>query len=320
MSEYANDDNTIVLNMQKDVVGAETDLYGNILSVDYENAGDEFQIQTAEPVPTVDPYKAPYVAKSKVQPSIDKKIICFDMEATGVNPWDYRLLGGSFWDLGKPLSTMETFFSFDEQWVTEKCAEYLNREKPDALLCYNNGYDQRALLTRFMLYHVPVPGWNGIEQIDLMEIMKKGTTQSIYSSQGAGSEETWLKYFFDEAKPYQIDECFEGVRNLDLTRMTIRNRTCTEGVGHIYLLFRYVTDEEQLDVTDDKPSAMMIDEYREKGICLVACPACDARNEVPCDSKDNTCWRCLGAIPDPVGATIIKEVLRPYDFTKVGLK
>jgi hypothetical protein len=320
MSEYANDDNTITLNMQKDVVGAETDLYGNILSVDYENVGDEFQIQTAEPAPTVDPYKAPYVAKSKVQPSLDKKIVVFDMEATGVNPWDYRMLGGSFWELDKPITAMETFFGFDEEEVTRQCAEYLNRVKPDIMVCYNNGYDQRCLLTRFMLYQVPVPGWNAIEQTDMMEVLKKGTTQSIYSSQGAGSEETWLKYFFNESKPYDIEECFEGVRNLDLTRMTIRNRTCTEGVGYIYLLFRAVTDEEVLTENQQKPTMVNIDEAQEKGICLVTCPACAAVNDVPCSSKDNKCWRCLGGLPDPVGANVIKEVLRPYDFTKVGLK
>ena len=249
-----------------------------------------------------------------------EKVICFDTEATGTNPWDYRLLVCSFWDLSKPLNTMVTFADWDEEKLTRDIAAYLNEEKPDALLCYNNGYDQRALLTRFMYYRVPVPGWNKIKQYDMMEILKKGTLQNIYSSQNAGTEEDWLKYFYDESKPYTIDECFEGVREGSLERFIIRNRTCTYGVGIMYLLFLYVTEGEIAGPELIKPTAIEIEEAVESGLCAVKCEVCGAVNVVECGSEGNQCWRCLAALPVATEESRVRELEHPYDFSKVGLK
>ena len=269
----------------------------------------------------IKPYSTPAnPGYAKVETPLNEKIIVWDTETTGTNPWEYRLIVISCWDLSKPISTMETFASFDEEELTNQFAEYLNREKPSAMVCYNNGFDQRAVLSRFMLYQTKVPGWNQIKQIDMMEILKKGTTQSIASSQPTGSEEQWFFYFFGEKKPYTIEECFEGVRNNDLTPMIIRNRTCTASEGWLYLLFREMTDSVELEVVEDRPTLTDLDEAKEKGICVVQCPACEALNTVPCTSKDNTCYRCSGNIPDPTDKNVMKEKVRPYDFSTVGLK
>jgi hypothetical protein len=262
----------------------------------------------------------PYVAKPKVQPTLDKKIVVFDMETTGVNPWEYRSLGGSFWELDKPVASMESFFGFDEEAITIKIGEYLNRVKPSIMICFNNGFDQRCLLTRFMLYHVAVPGWNGIEHVDMMEVLKKGTTQSIGSSQATGSEEIWLKYFFNESKPYTIDECFEGVRNLNLRPMEIRNRLCTSGVGYMYLLFREVTDVDLLQSAEDKPTALEIDDKVSEDMYVLKCAVCGAANNRKKDAGETQCILCLSPLPAPTEQNRIREIVRTFDFSKVGLK
>lgn len=265
-------------------------------------------------------FVSPTVVKPKAGPLNGLKTICYDTETSGVNPWDYQFYVVSFWDLSKPVSTMETFASFNEERLTRDVADYLNREKPGALLQYNNGFDQRCLLTRFMLWQVPVPGWNEIQHLDMMEILKKGTTQNIYSSQAVGSEENWLKFFYNEEKPYTIEECFEGVRNNDLRPFIIRNRTCVEGVGSIYLLFRAMTDGDFTNPVGSQPTHVNLDEAQEQGIVLETCNVCGASNEVKIGSKNNTCWRCLNYLPDPDPSNIIKEVLREVDNSKVGLK
>jgi hypothetical protein len=264
-----------------------------------------------------------YVSTAKVKTASkaikDEKILVFDCETTGTNPWDYKFLVVSFWDLSKPVSTIITFSGWDEEKLTKEVAAYLNEEKPDAMVDYNDGYDQRCLLTRFMLYQVPVPGWNNIKFYDPMNILKKGTTQNIYSSQGAGTEEQWLQFFFGESKPYDIAECFEGVRNHDLTRMIIRNRTCVEGVGHIYLLFREVTDEEPTLPGELKPTVANIDEYSDEGQCLIKCEVCNAVNQFDCSSEPGQCWRCSANLPQPTTKNILKETVRKVDYSKVGI-
>lgn len=319
MTEIANSENTITLDMvaiETPVAGAYYDAYGGIIGSSAGYSSTELNI---EPAPTINPYQASYVAKASPNVVLGKKTICYDTETTGVNPWEYRLLGCSFWDLNKPITTMETFFSFDEEQLTRDIAEYLNREKPEILVQYNNGYDERALLTRFMLYQVKVPGWNDIVQVDVMQILCRGTTQSIYSSQPNGSDEQWYKYFFNEVKPYNIAECFEGVRNLDLYRMRTRNRTCVQSEGLIYLLFRHVTDAEESGLVETQSTQVYVDEEAALGKYLIVCPTCYAENVVLKDSHNNKCWRCLGNLPDPTDANRIKESLRPFDFSKVGL-
>jgi DNA polymerase III epsilon subunit-like protein len=147
---------------------------------------------------------SPTVAK-RVGPLSGSKFICYDTETTDTVPTNSRLLVVSFWDLSLPVSEMVTFADFDEELLTHAVADYLNEQKPDALIQYNNGFDERFLLTRFMLYQTPVPGWNDIQQIDLMQILQRGTTQNISSSQAVGTEESWLDYFFDEKKPFTIE-------------------------------------------------------------------------------------------------------------------
>lgn len=303
----------------------------NMISVELEPEVEEVPISSGQSSPaynilsleeaTLKPsYTSGYSGLSKVNTPLTEKVIVWDTETTGTNPWDYRLIVASFWDLSRPIAEMVTFAGWDEEKLTQEIADYLNAEQPTALVCYNNGFDQRALLSRLMLYQIPIPGWNQIKQWDVMDILKKGTTQSIASSQATGTEEQWFEFMFGEKKPYTIEECFEGVREGSLEKMIIRNRTCTASEGYLYILFRYVTDIEDMPVEEYKPTVVNIDEARELGVCLVVCPACYARNQVTCDSKDNRCFRCQGRIPDPNPTNIIKEVLRDYDFSTVGLK
>jgi hypothetical protein len=319
-SNIAGVENTLNLDLEEEAPSTEYDVYGNRISSVSGASSEQLSItQAVIPAPTIS-YVSPTVTKVKVQPSLDTKIICYDTETSGTDPWDYQLYVCSFWDLSKPISEIVTFSGWDEEKLINEIAAYLNEEKPDALVQYNNGFDERALLTRFMLYQVSVPGWNGIDQIDVMDILKKGTTKSIASSQATGTEEQWLTYFFNETKPFTIEECFEGVRNKDLTRLIIRNRTCVESEGSIYLLFRFVTDAEPLVSVETKPTAVHITKEAEAGICLVKCPTCEAVNDVPCTSHNNTCWRCLGNLPDPTEANRVKEVLREVDYSQVGIK
>lgn len=273
----------------------------------------------AAPSRESDVFTASPVISKRVGPLVGSKIICYDTETTGTVPTNSRLLVVSFWDLSKPISEMVTFADFDEELLTRAIADYLNEERPDALVQYNNGFDERFLLTRFMLYGTPVPGWNDIQQIDVMQILQRGTTQNISSSQSVGTEESWLDFFYGETKPFTIEECFEGVRNGSLTEFIIRNRSCVESEGSIYLLFRSVTDSEPLNAYETPVTVAGREEAAAQGLGIVKCPTCGADNDLMIGSTGNTCWRCMGSLPDPDSTNILKEVLRDFDFTQVGV-
>lgn len=260
------------------------------------------------------------VVKKEPRSAITEKTIVFDVETTGTNPWDYRLIVATFWDLDEPVSEMITFAELeDEEGLTIAIADYINAKKPAIMVCYNNGFDQRALLSRFMLYQTPVVGWNKIKQIDVMDILKKGTTQPIYSSQPAGAEEQWLEFFFGEKKPYTIEECFAGLREGRLDEMIIRNRSCTESEGLIYKLWLQTTEEQPQDAETPYPTVFMRDEAAETGVGIVNCPVCEADNMAHIGESGGQCWRCHADLPTATPKNILKEVVRSYDFSKVGL-
>lgn len=70
----------------------------------------------------------------------------------------------------------------------------------------------------------------------------------------AGSEENWLKFFFNEVKPFTIEECFQGVRAGRLDEMIIRNRTCVQGQGDMYQLFMYCQSQGEVSIKEESPA------------------------------------------------------------------
>jgi len=151
-----------------------------------------------------------------------------------------------------------------------------------------------------------------------MDILKKGGTAPSVSSQPVGTLEDWLTYFFNETKPFTIEQCFQAVSEGNLEPFQIRNRACVEAEGSIYLLFRQVTDEQRLVGAETKPTATKIDEAAEKGVIIIKCPVCGALNDVLVTSMDNTCFQCLGQLPEPSKATPVREVLRLFDFKSLA--
>ena len=69
-------------------------------------------------IPTYEEYKVSNLKSTtptipKVAYTIGKKVLSLDVETTGLNPWDYKLIVCSVWDLDEPKSSMVTFASWD---------------------------------------------------------------------------------------------------------------------------------------------------------------------------------------------------------------
>jgi hypothetical protein len=51
----------------------------------------------------------------KVAYTLGKRVLSLDVETTGLNPWDYKMVVCSVWDLNEPKSEMVTFSDWDEE-------------------------------------------------------------------------------------------------------------------------------------------------------------------------------------------------------------
>ena len=255
----------------------------------------------------------------KVQYTINKKVLSLDVETTGLNPWDYRLIVCSVWDLDEPKSNMVTFASWDEEQLCKDMFEYINNKHPDVILAFNAKFECRCFITRAMYYHIQAPWIWSVEWHDMLTMLEGGWKNGLSGTMPAGSEENWLKFFFNEVKPYNIEECFKGIREGRLDEMIIRNRTCVQGQGDMYQLFMYCQSQGNVVVPDEKPSASRIDDVVEQGLLTVKCEVCSAVNEVTTPQNPGQCWRCSANLPQLTNDNVLREVARPIDWTLVGL-
>lgn len=255
----------------------------------------------------------------KVHATLNKKVISLDIETTGLNPWEYQILVCSCWDLGVPKADMVTFAGWDEEELCVALFAWIEEQQPDVILAFNAKFECRAFISRAMLYHINAPWIWTCEWHDMMDMLGGGWKNGLTGTQPSGSEENWLKFFFNEVKPYTIDECFEGIREGRLTEMIIRNRTCVQGQGDMYQLLQHVAAPGPYYVTEEKPSAARIDEWQAPGNVLVACEICGAINEQIRGLSDRNCWRCLSALPQATDENIIQEQARTIDYSVVGL-
>ena len=313
MVDLPNSENTLNLVLDPLPIAREStpiDLSGLVM-----NAQGVYEVVEKDPAKL----KAQTKTQAKVQYSAKQKVLSLDVETTGLNPWEYKMIVCSVWDLDEPKGSMKTFSGWDEEKLTTELFAYIAEKKPEIILAFNAKFECRCFVTRAMQFHLKAPWIWSVEWHDMMTMLEGGWKNGLSGTMPAGSEENWLDYFFGEKKPYNMDECFEGIRQGSLERMIIRNRTCVQGQGDMYQLYQYCRFGDTEEVAEEKPSFSRIDEWSEGDPALIKCGVCQAVNEIKESGDPGQCWRCLSNLPKPSEANIIKESVRPFDYSKVGL-
>ena len=262
---------------------------------------------------------SPKVTIPKVSLTLGKRVLSLDLETTGLNPWDYKMIVCSVWDLSEPKSEIKTFAGWDEEELCVEMFDYIKSKDPEVILAFNAKFECRGFITRAMYYHIKAPWIFTSEWHDMLAMLEGGWKNGLTGTMPAGSEENWLKFFFNEVKPYNIEECFQGVREGRLDEMIIRNRTCVQGQGDMYKLFMYIQSTSEEDIAEDKPTAPRMDESYDEGLLLVACEVCNAVNEVKQAKSPGQCWRCLSNLPEVTSKNRIREQTRSFDWQTVGM-
>ena len=322
MPELSNSENTLNAILEVEPTTSST---GVVSTSDLSApSGQVVSLANVGQVKSYDEYKTDSLKSDtpsipKVAYTIGKKVLSLDVETTGLNPWEYKLIVCSVWDLDEPKGQMKTFSGWDEEPLVKEMFDYIASKNPEVILAFNAKFECRCFITRAMLYHIRAPWIWTVEWHDMMAMLEGGWKNGLTGTMPSGSEENWLKFFFNESKPYTIDQCFEGVRNGSLEEMILRNRTCVQGQGDMYQLLMYCQSAEEGKIKEEKPSAMRISEMSEAGLILVPCEVCEAVNEVSNVDNPGQCWRCSANLPKPTAKNIIKEIVRDIDWSKVGL-
>ena len=261
----------------------------------------------------------PTTLKSKITPlDLGERVVCFDCETSGTNPWEYRFLVCGVWDVSRPKSEIISFSNLDEEVLTNSVLDWFDTEAPDALTGYNMAFDLRCLMTRAMYYQHKSTFLNNVKFYDTMEILQRGTSLSVYSNQPVGSVEDWETYFWDTKKPFTIAECMDALLQDDLSKFVLRNRSCVAGEGDLFNLIQWVLMQQGQPVEVITPPIVERTEMQAKGHVEVQCPQCLYKQDFDLSNQSQICIICGYSIPNPTPNLYLQEYVRPLDYAAIA--
>lgn len=227
----------------------------------------------------------------------DSKALVFDLETTGTEPWKSRLLLGSFLGVGEEKRNMVSFVGNNEYEVMVQITEYLNSVNPTLLIGANPVFDTRWLAVQCMAWSLPCPPVFEAEVYGILDVLKNGREEYLYSTQKSGSLEDWAMYFWNDKKPYTIEECLTAYDKGDLAPYLIRNRWDVAATFDIYNVIKAHVEGK---VTKKAVRGTTLTETQgagANGIYKAQCPVCLAAIETQFTNNEARCPICNSSVP-----------------------
>lgn len=229
----------------------------------------------------------------------DKVTIAFDLETTGVKPWECRLVCATFWNISEGKINMATFFDENEGALVKEIFEYLGTMNIEVLVGYNIAFDIQMLQARSLAYMVPCDLlWNA-ELYDIMAVLKTGREGYLYNTNKAGSLEDWGRYIYGERKPFTIEECFTAWERKDPEPFIIRNRWDVAMTGDLYMLIKTMQGIAEPGMRIITSAARAPGTALKAGVVDVQCPYCLSTARYDYATGENICPICLRPLPVP---------------------
>jgi len=229
----------------------------------------------------------------------DKVTVVFDLETTGVKPWESRLVCGTFWNISEGKINMATFYDESEKALVEEIFEYLGTMNVEVLVGYNIAFDIQMLQSRSLAYMVPCDLlWNA-ELYDVMSVLKTGRERYLYNTNKAGTLEDWGRYIYGERKPFTIEECFTAWEKKNAEPFIIRNRWDVAMTGDLYMLIKTMQGIAEPGARAIVSTARPAGTAPGAGVVDVQCPYCLSTARYDYSLGDNLCPICLRPLPAP---------------------
>lgn len=260
-------------------------------------------------------YPQPTIRNKDVEVEFDKVYVSLDFETSGTKPWESRLLGVGAIVIGADYSELFQKFSFDEEEVINNTLDYLDDTKPDALVAHNLAFECQWMAAKCMYFQLQCPWLMKCELLDTQILLKHGTFRNIASSMAAGSEENWINYVFGMEKPYQIDECFEGVARGSLFELQMRNKVCVIGVAELFKVFCWMLGvRAKIKKESLIPSTMAREESATTGTIMIQCPVCKQVQAVRVKQPGQKCFVCGNELPVVSVEQALPEASKEFPF------
>ena len=179
-----------------------------------------------ERIPTVPPLEA-------------ERPLIFDVETTGIMPFDSRIICITVVDPMMPDEII-TFVDENEEVMIKDFINYLNTHDHTQLVGYNVSFDYRFIFAKCMAYRIKCEKLVGMNLYDLMQVMKQVKTEYVFTLNKPGTLDQWTEYFFGEKEPLSTEEQLKAWKEGRISDIVESSRKGVELTLLLWALIEYV--------------------------------------------------------------------------------
>jgi DNA polymerase elongation subunit (family B) len=201
-------------------------------------------------VPEEEPYYPPEVPEEylptyeelpffKAEPKNNPVVL--DIETTGANPWDSRIICISARSID-PAAKIQTFFDLDEKAMVNEFLDWFRTNSFNQIIGYNVSFDHRFIFAKCCKYLIRCGIFADAELYDIMNVMQQVKQAYVYGFNKAGSLNDWAEFLLGAGKKMTIDELFKAWEDKRYEAIINYNRDDVELEYTLWLIINYVSE------------------------------------------------------------------------------
>jgi len=189
------------------------------------------------------PPEKPYYEPSAPPIPADRPVV-IDIETTGANPWDSRIICISARDMTMPEAEIRTFYDEDEQKMVNDFLNWYESNAFNKVVGFLVAFDFRFIFAKCLRYLRSSPAFFQSKLYDIANVLKQVKTEFVYNKNKQGSLEDWVSFLFGKHKTITYKEMFEAYQRGEIDKIIEYNKNDVFLTTLIYAAILYVKGGE----------------------------------------------------------------------------
>jgi hypothetical protein len=169
-----------------------------------------------------------------------QSIFALDIEATGIEPFNSRIIVIGVKDLRDPNSPIIQFHSINEEELMKEFVKWFKTALPEGIVGWGLGYDTRHIFFKLCFYRLELKEWESLKIFDLMDLFRKGTEANIFTLQKADSLDNVSTSLLGRKKLLSNNEFLNALRRKDFDLILRYNANDVEIISSLWQLVQFV--------------------------------------------------------------------------------